>query len=185
MALIGAPDRGRPPGTKGTLREEYSVAVKSFGVRSAATLALLMMLSGCSFADSVQDSSTCPGESCADDTRDMVKVIAVIEGVVEVEKVSRKYGFDRGSARVAEVTSNTSDKDATVSVGLAVMRALADWPDLGDGAANVIVTPASGNPVTLILSGDWVCEEIDRTRKPCGPDNSWLLTGERVTDSAM
>lgn len=164
------------------------VGVKSFAVLSVACV-VLMTLAGCTDpadpVDAVQDSSSCPGDSCAADTRERADAIGAIDGVVKVDKVSRTYGLDRGSARTAEVTSDAAGKRGLVSVGIAVMRALEEWPEHADGAASVVISPASvGEPVTLLLDGDYVCEEVNRVRKPCGPDNSWLLTGERVSETA-
>ena len=156
--------------------------MKSVVARCVLVLASLLAVSACGDpAESVQDSSTCPGDSCADDTRQRFDTISAIDGVVEVKSVSRSYGLDRGSARTAEVTSAAADKESLVQVGLAVMRALDEWPQIADGAANVVVEPVNaGESVTLVLDGDYVCEEIDRVRRPCGPDNSWLITGEKV-----
>ena len=166
-----------PPSTRSNL-----ITGHVFTTSGALALAVVMVVAGCSNpVDSARDSSVCPGESCADDTRERSEVISEIDGVVEVVSVSRTYGLDRGSARTAEVTSDAADKDGRIAVGLAVMRALDDWPEHSDGAAHVVVSPvAAGERVTLLLDGDYVCEEINRVRRPCGPDNSWPLHEEET-----
>ena len=39
--------------------------------------------------------------------------------------------------------------------------------------------------MTLLLDGDYVCEEVNRVRRPCGPDNFWLLSGEPVSETVQ
>jgi hypothetical protein len=133
---------------------------------------------------SVQDSATCPGKECADDARARFDAIGDIGGVVDVVEVSRDYGLDRGASRRAEVTAEVGSARQAREIGLAVVRALEDWPDHADGPAVVVVRAAerARGPAetTLLLDGDWVCEQEAGVRRPCGPDNSWLITGEPV-----
>lgn len=151
------------------------------GAVLALAAAALLAAAGC--ADpvaSVQDEATCPGETCTDDTRDRVAAIEALDGVVEVVEVSRRYGLDRGSARSAEVVSDATGRQGLVDTGLAVVRALEDWPGHADGVATVVVRSAGAEEVTLRLDGEWVCEVVDDVISPCGPDNSWELDGTRV-----
>lgn len=150
--------------------------------RLAPLLGLFLAVTSCTDPrEALQDSASCPGETCTDDTRDRADAVARIDGVTDVVEVSRSYGLDRGSARRAEVVAEPSSRSALVDTGLAVMRELEDWPEHADGVATVVVRSASSaQEVTLRLEGDWVCEVVDDVIRPCGPDNSFELDGERV-----
>ena len=156
--------------------------------RDVAGLLLVVMaaLAACGGdpPEAVQDSARCPGEACTDDTRDRYDAIGDIGGVVEVIEVARDYGFDRGASRRAEVVADVDSARQAREVGLAVTRALEDWPEHADGPAVVVVrasADATGPArITLLLDDGWVCEQRDGVRRPCGPDNSWLPSGERV-----
>ncbi|MCD6639612.1 MAG: hypothetical protein LT071_06825 [Nocardioides sp.] len=141
---------------------------------------LLWWGTGCSDASkALDDSSSCPGETCTDDTRERLEAIERIDGVGEVERVARVYGADRGSGRFADVRTDLDAHPQQVDLGLAVMRELEDWPDHADGVAKVTVTGPS-RELVLRLDGDWVCEEVDEVIRPCAPENSWLISGEKV-----
>lgn len=150
--------------------------------RLAPLLGLFLALTSCSDPQqALQDSASCQGQTCTDDTRDRVDAVARIDGVTEVLEVSRTYGLDRGSARGAEVVAEPTSRSALVDTGLAVMRELEDWPEHAHGVATVVVRSASSaEEVTLRLDGEWACEVVDDVIRPCGPDNSFQLDGERV-----
>lgn len=153
--------------------------------RTAAACLLVASAAGCGNpVTAVQDSARCPGEQCTDDTRDRFEAIGDIGGVVEVVEVSRDYGFDRGASRRAEITAEVGSAEQARELGLAVMRELEDWPGHADGPAVVVVRTAGRaagvDDVTLLLDGDWVCEQEDGVRRPCGPGNSWLISGKPV-----
>lgn len=154
-------------------------------VRSAAlglAVPLALVASGCSDPErALNDSATCPGDSCTDDTRARVDAITSLDGVAEVVEVTREYGLDRGSYRTAEVRSDASNGRAVRDVALAVMRALEDWPGHADGGATVVVEPADDSTATFVLDGEWVCEQPADKRVACTTDNSWTVDGEPVS----
>ena len=152
------------------------------GLPAAALLVGVLVLAGCdgTAGRGVQDDAACPGPTCSGDTEAVLDAVADVDGVVSVEKVSREYGADRGSHRSAEVTTDASRRPAVRQVGLAVMARLEDWPGHADGPATVLLSAPSGD-MHLRMEDEWVCEVVDRTITPCGPHNSWLMTGERVS----
>ena len=151
-------------------------------LRGAALLAGVLLLAGCNDAGGrgLQDDAACPGPTCTDDAQAVLSAVEDVDGVVSVEKVSRQYGADRGSHRSADVTTDASGRPGVRQVGLAVMAQLEDWPGHADGPATVRLSAPSGD-VHLRMEDEWVCEVVDRTIKPCGPANSWLVTGEKVS----
>lgn len=143
---------------------------------------LTFLAAACGDPDrALNDSATCPGETCTDDTRARVDAIAALDGVTEVVEVTREYGLDRGSHRTAEVRSDATTGREVRDVALAVIRALEDWPDHADGGATVVVEPADERAATFVLDGDWVCAQPSGMRVACTTDNSWTLEGERVS----
>lgn len=145
---------------------------------SLAAVLVLGLGAGCS--GSLDDEATCPGTTCTDDVRERVEVIGDLDGVTEVEQVMRRYSFDRGSYRSAEVRTQSDRHRDHITVGLAVLEALATWPDQAESDADVTIH-GPGRDTLLVLRDEWVCEAVGGTIRACTEDNSWLVTGEKVT----
>ena len=93
------------------------------------------------------DESTCPGETCVEDTQDRYDALAALEGVTQVVSVSRSYGLDRGAHSSAEVAARVRTPAQAREAGLAALRELDKWPD--HAASSTVVTVRSDPPVTV------------------------------------
>lgn len=109
---------------------------------------VIALATGCADEPSfVADRSTCPGQTCADDTRDRLEAIAELGRVTGVTEVSRSTRLDRGSSSSAVVRAEVTTDAEARAVGEEVLRALDAWPD--HEAASSLVTVHSDPAVAV------------------------------------